>query len=75
MDIKAGFNNIPMSDDCKQFCGLVTQDGLFVYNRMTFGFTAAPCHFQFVMETALAGPRGSTRPRHATYLDDVHIAG
>ena len=38
---------------------------------MTFGFTGAPCHFQFVITDALDTPDLKLpAPPHATYLDD-----
>ena len=53
MDIKAGFHNVPAWEPLQKFSGRTTQDGLYVAQRMQFGYTAAPAHFQHVMATAL----------------------
>jgi len=45
LDIKAGFNNIPIAEDCLHHIGVITQDGLFRLERMTFGFNTAPSCF------------------------------
>lgn len=37
LDIKAGFHNIVVREELKQFCGIVTQDGLFRSEVMMFG--------------------------------------
>ena len=54
------------------FCGLVTQDGLYVLERMMFGFNTAPAHFQAIMITVMdAEPN---RPTNATYIDEITLA-
>ena len=53
LDIKAGFHNIPIAGHLQRYCGLATQDGVFVAQCMQFGFKSAPAHFQHVMHTAL----------------------
>ena len=42
---------------------------------MPFGYNSAPAHFQATMQAILDAPPYSERPRHATYVDDVHLAG
>ena len=54
MDIKAGFNNVPIHDNCLPYTGINTQDGLFRYRCMTFGFLGAPYHFQYIMDCMLS---------------------
>ena len=73
MDIKAGFTNVRVPKDLQKYLGLVTQDGLYVYQRMPFGINAAPAHFQFVMHQVLN--RGADPPKHSTYVDDCHTGG
>ena len=49
---------------------------LLVYTVMAWGFNAAPCHYQWVMNKIMAGPHHAIpRPWEATYLDDVTAAG
>ena len=55
--------------------GVVTQDKLYCWCRMPFGFNMAPAHFQYVMHTPLNVAPTSRRPNHATYVDDVHVGG
>lgn len=38
IDVKAGFNNVRLHPMVRPYCGVVTQDGLFVYNVLMFGF-------------------------------------
>ena len=45
LDIRAGFNNIPIAPECLNHIGIITQDGLFHLERMTFGFNTAPACF------------------------------
>ena len=45
LDIKAGFHNIPKPAHLQKFAGIVTQDGLYCWCRMPFGYNSAPTHF------------------------------
>ena len=49
LDLKAGYHNIPMHPDDIPYTTFVMQDGAYQYLRMTFGFKAAPAHFQKVV--------------------------
>ena len=77
VDIRSGFQNVTVPREFQTYTGLVTQDGLYVTERMQWGFNAAPAHFQEVMNYALNAPcvdaKGQPIPpaKHATYLDDV----
>ena len=53
LDIKAGFNNIPVAAASLRYMGMVTQDGLWRVKRMAFGFKTAPAHFQMVIRMVL----------------------
>lgn len=73
LDIKGAFNNITIPDALLKYCGVITQDALFLQLRLTFGWTIAPALYQYVMNTTLdAEPN---RPNHGTYMDDVAIGG
>ena len=45
LDIKAGFHNIPMKANDKQYTVFVTPDGAWQWRRMPFGLKGAPAHF------------------------------
>ena len=45
LDIKAGFHNIPFAEECKRYCGIITQDGIWVYDRIVFGYLGTPATF------------------------------
>ena len=49
LDIKAAFNNIPLPTSLEKYCRIVTEHSLYVYTVMAWGFDAAPCHYQWVM--------------------------
>lgn len=70
LDIKAGYFNIPMAPGMERYAGLVTQDALFTFQRMAFGYSLAPGFFQAVMSELMR--RG--RPLKAgIYLDDCTV--
>lgn len=76
LDIKAGFNNLPIAEECRNHIGVITQDGLFALERMTFGFNTAPCCFQNAMHRVLQDPiPGRHVPDTSTFLDDVTVPG
>ncbi len=75
MDIKAGFHNIPIAAECVPFAGLITQDALFVYERMAFGFAHAPAHFQALISYVLRGAPWQEVLRTGVYLDDASVGG
>ena len=56
VDICSGFQNVTVPREFQTYTGLVTQDGLYVTERMQWGFNAAPAHFQAVMNYALNAP-------------------
>ena len=71
LDLKLGFKNIVLDPVMTRFCGIVTQDGLYVLERMTFGFNTAPAHFQAIMMTVMdAEPN---HPTNKTYIDDTMV--
>ena len=45
MDLKAGFNNIPVKPECYHQVGFVTHDGVFRFKRMIWGLANAPMWF------------------------------
>lgn len=73
LDIKAGFHNIPLQEESKQYCGIITQDGIWVYERMAFGFLGAPATFQAIVEYVVNTIPGGVQA--AIYIDDIHPHG
>lgn len=71
IDIKAGFFNLCIDGELKTFAGLVTQDGLYRFARMAFGFAPAPAAFQGVMNMAFA--RARRKLRAGVYMDDGSV--
>ena len=56
LDVKAAFNNNPLPRDLEKYCGIITKHSLYVYTVMAWGFNAAPCHYQWVMNRILQDP-------------------
>lgn len=54
------------------YAGLVTQDALFTFQRMAFGYSLAPGFFQAVMSTVMSRGR---KLRAGIYLDDCTLGG
>ena len=64
------YSQIPLADASKQYVTVNTHKGLYRYNRLPFGVTAAPSIFQRLMENLLQGI-----PHVSIYLDDILITG
>ncbi len=72
LDIKACFHNFPVVPEQQTQLGLVTQDGLWVHERMGFGLELAPKWCQHAMDDILSG---TGVPRAKGFFDDVTIPG
>ena len=70
LDLAHAYSQIPLSEASKQYVTINTQRGLYRYNRLPFGITAAPSIFPRPMETLLQGI-----PHVSIYLDDILITG
>ena len=70
LDLSHAYQQIPLDDDSKQFTTINTTKGLFRFERLPFGISAAPAIFQRTMESLLRD-----LPRVAVYLDDIVVAG
>ena len=70
LDLAHAYSQIPLSKASKQYVTINTHKGLYRYNRLPFGITAAPSIFQRLMETLLQGI-----PHVSIYLGDILITG
>lgn len=67
LDLRAGYYQIPLTEQAKRYTSFVTPLGQYEFNRMPFGLTNAPRVFQRFMNRIL----GAFRDSAAVYLDDV----
>ena len=73
LDVKAAYHNFPVAPTSRRYCGIITQDGVWEYQRMAFGFSDAPAHFQAYMDDLLRNIPGGVRAE--VYFDDIHPHG
>lgn len=71
--MKAAYHNFVVAPESRTFCGIITQDGVWEYQRMAFGFSDAPAHFQAFMDDLLRGIPGGVSAE--VYFDDIHPHG
>ena len=70
LDANSGFWQIPLSDDSRLLTTFITPFGRFCYNKLPFGISSAPEHFQMRMSKILSGLQGVV-----CHMDDVLIFG
>ena len=70
LDLANAYQQIPLEQQSRQLVTINTHKGLYCYNRLPFGISAAPSIFQWTMENLLQGI-----PNTCIYLDDVLITG
>ncbi|CAI7899682.1 unnamed protein product [Closterium sp. NIES-53] len=68
LDLRQGFNQIPIAEEDKRKTAFHGPDGLYEWNYMPFGLRNASAVFQRVMDTVLREVKGA-----AYYIDDVII--
>lgn len=70
LDMSQAYLQLQLDDASKQYVTVNTHRGLFRYNRLPFGVSAAPAIFQRCMENLLRGCQGVS-----VYLDDLLVTG
>ena len=70
LDLANAYQQISLEQQSRQLVTINTHKGLYYYNRLPFGISAAPSIFQQTMENLLQGI-----PNTCIYLDDVLITG
>ena len=68
LDLKHAYQQLPLSEESKQFLTINTSKGLYQYQRLPFGVASAPAIFQSTMDTILKGIDGVV-----CYIDDILI--
>ena len=69
LDLKSGFLQIPVREDCKHYTSLWFDHDLYQYKYLPFGFKQAPAIFQGVMDSVLRNLPHCTK----CYIDDVLV--
>lgn len=72
LDLRAGYWQIPLDEESKQFTAFRCVSGLFEFDKMPFGLSNAPATFQRMMDFLFGDLRFSGV---LVYLDDILIHG
>lgn len=70
LDARMGFWQIPLSEDSKHLTTFITPFGRYCYNRMPFGISSAPEHYQRRVAQILEGLPGCIN-----MMDDILVWG
>ena len=70
LDANSGFWQIPLSEDSRLLTTFITPFGRYCFNKLPFGISCAPEHFQKVMSRILEGLDGVV-----CQMDDVLVFG
>jgi transposase InsO family protein len=70
VDANCGFWQIPLSEESRRFTTFITPFGRYSFNKLPFGISSAPEHFQRRMSQILAGQDGVL-----CHMDDALIFG
>lgn len=70
LDLAHAYQQVPLTKESKALTTINTHKGLFQYNRLPFGVSAAPAIFQRTMDNLMQGI-----PHVAVYIDDILVTG
>ena len=70
LHLKHAYQQLPLSEDSKQFLTINTSKRLYQYNCLPFGVASAPVIFQSTIHTILKGINGVV-----CYIDETLITG
>ena len=70
LDANSGFWQVPLDESSRELTTFITLFGRYCFNRLPFGISSAPEHFQRQMEAILAGQEGVL-----CHMDDMLIFG
>ena len=70
LDLAHAYQQLQLDEESKKLVVINTHKGLFRYNRLPFGVSAAPAIFQRTIEGVLQGI-----PNVCVYLDDILVTG
>ena len=70
LDANSGFWQIPLANESALLTTFITPFGRFCFNRLPFGITSAPEHFQRRMSEVLQGAEGAV-----CLMDDILVHG
>ena len=70
LDANSGFWQIPLAKNCHELTSFITPFGRYCFNKLPFGISSAPEHFQKKMRTILDGLVGVL-----CLMDDILIFG
>ena len=70
LDLGHAYQQLVLEESSRKYTTINTYKGLFQYNRVPFGISAAPGLFQRTMDNLL-----QDIPMTAVYLDDILISG
>ena len=70
LDMSQAYAQLPLEESSKDLTTINTQRGLYRYNRLCFGVSAAPSIFQRCMESLI-----KDIPGVVCYLDDLLVSG
>lgn len=68
LDANCGFWQIPLAESSRHLTTFLTPYGRFCFNKLPFGISSAPEHFQRMMSTILVGLKGVL-----CHVDDVMV--